>query len=351
MKVGVVGATGVVGTEVLKTLSQRRFPVSELVAFASPRSEGKEIPFQDQVCRVRKLKPGCFEGLDFVFSDVSDELSQEWLPQAAEAGAWSIDNSAAFRMDEDISIIVPEVNGRLLEAKLKGGRELTARDRIVAGPNCSTAQLVVVLRPLLDDWGLKRVFVATYQSTSGGGAAAVQELKDQTRAVLDGQEFQPSAFPYQIAFNCIPQIGSFQENGSTSEEQKMLEETRKILGVPDLPFSATCVRVPTLSCHSEAVNLQLESSFQLDEVRKCLQKAPGVIVQDDPQKAIYPMGQTSSGSVVESGAGRDAVYVGRLREDVSAENGLNLWLVSDNLRKGAALNAVQIAEVILEYQS
>jgi aspartate-semialdehyde dehydrogenase len=350
LKVAVVGATGAVGRELLSILEARQFPVRELLLFASPRSEGKGISWNEKNHRCRTLKPGCFEGVQIAFFDASDEVSKKWVPQAAEAGAWVVDNSGAFRLDEDIFLLVPEVNGDLLTSRLKSrpARELGIRERILAGPNCAAAPLVMALKPIRDQWGIKRVVVSTYQSTSGAGTAAMQELSTQTVGMFNQNPGTAKAFTHQIAFNCIPHIGSFKVDGNTSEEQKIIAETRKMLDLPGLKISATAVRVPTFSCHAESVNVECEKPFDLVMVRKALESQPGIILQDDPQKNIYPLGMAFDDDVVESATGRDAVYVGRVRQDTSVESGLNFWVVTDNLRKGAALNAVQLGEALLK---
>jgi aspartate-semialdehyde dehydrogenase len=348
-KVAVVGATGAVGKELLSILRDRKFPIKELVPFASARSEGKQVEFGGRSYGCQTLKKGCFEGVDIAFFDASDAISKEWVPHAAESGAWVVDNSATFRMDDDVLLLVPEVNGALLEARLKNGaKNLSPRERILTGPNCSTVQMVMALKPLRDHWGIQRVVVSTYQSTSGAGAAAMEELSAQLRDVLGGKPAAPKAFTHQIAFNCIPHIGGFKDDAYTSEEHKMMAESRKILGLPGLRLSATAVRVPTLSSHSESINVECERPIDLEKYRSVLSSMPGVIVQDEPKKNVYPMSMTHAGDVVEAASGRDAVYVGRIRKDPPLDNGLNLWVVSDNLRKGAALNAVQIGEMVLK---
>ncbi|MBY0469728.1 aspartate-semialdehyde dehydrogenase [bacterium] len=343
LKVAVVGVTGAVGREMLAVMEGRKFPVQDFVGFASARSEGKNIRLNDKTYRCQSLKKGCFEGVDLAFFDASDSISNEWVPEALNAGAWVVDNSSAHRMKPDVPLIVPEVNGHALEKSLK----TSPSSRLVAGPNCSVAQLVVALKPLHEKWGIKRVVVSTYQSTSGAGTAAMDELSRQTVAMFNQGSIEPKFFPHQIAFNCIPQIGSFKENGNTSEENKMIEEARKLLEIPGLKISVTAVRVPTFSCHAESVNVEFEKSLTPEEAREVLNSADGIQVLDDPSKNIYPMGFTHSGGSVEAATGRDAVYVGRIRRDESTENGLNFWVVSDNLRKGAALNAIQIGEVLL----
>jgi aspartate-semialdehyde dehydrogenase len=308
---------------------------------------GREVHFGGRGIACQVMKPGCFDGVDFAFFDASDAVSKEWIPQAAASGAWAIDNSATFRLESDVLLLVPEVNGHLLQKKLQTGN-LQPRDRILTGPNCSTVQMVVALKPIHDRWGLKRVVVSTYQSTSGAGLAATEELRAQLSGELGhGAKVAPKAFAHQIAFNVIPHIGGFKDDGYTSEEQKIVEESRKILGLPGLRVSATAARVPTLAGHAESVNVECERPFEIEEVRAALRAQPGVILQDEPARAIYPMNATSPGDLVEAAGGRDAVYVGRVRRDPSLDNALNLWVVSDNLRKGAALNAVQIGEAVL----
>jgi aspartate-semialdehyde dehydrogenase len=340
-RVAVVGATGAVGQVLLSILQERGFPVSELLLFASKRSQGKEIIWQEQLIPCRVLEPHCFNGVDFAFFDASDAVSKEWVPQAAQAGAWVIDNSATFRMHEDVLLLVPEVNGFLLHEKIQrfAQNAMHSKDRIVSGPNCSTVQMVLVLKVLEEFWGLKRVIVSTYQSTSGAGAEAVNELRQQTQDDLRGHSLTSHVFHYPIAFNCIPQIGEFQSNGYTSEECKMITESRKILRKSDLKITATAIRVPSILSHAESINVELEKSFDLSEIRKKFSEQEGILVLDDTSKNLYPMAIQARG--------QDAVYVGRIRRDESAENSLNLWVVSDNLRKGAALNAVQIGEEIL----
>ncbi len=350
LKIAIIGATGAVGKELIGVLESRKFPVRELIPFASSRSTGKSISWNGKTVRCKTLEKGCFDGVQIAFFDASDAVSKEWVPQAAEAGAWVVDNSATFRLEKDILLVVPEVNGNLLEAHLnsKPIQKFSPRERIIAGPNCSTVQMVMALKPLMDRWGLKRVIASTYQSTSGAGTSAVQELSLQTVALFNQNTLVSKEFTHQIAFNCIPHIGGFKEDGSTSEELKMVDESRKLLGLPNLKVSATAVRVPTFSCHGESLNVEFERPFQLEDVRVALTAQPGVILQDDPKRNIYPLGMTSGNDPVECATGRDAVYVGRVRRDPSVENGLNLWVVSDNLRKGAALNAVQMGEILLK---
>lgn len=346
LKIAVVGATGAVGKQLISILEQRKFPLAELVPFASERSQGKRISLSGKEYGCRVLEKGCFEGIDLAFFDASDAVSRDWVPEATAAGVWVVDNSATFRMEKDVLLAVPEVNGDLLDAHLSKS-SFTARDRMISGPNCSTVQLVVALKPIHAKWGLKRVIVSTYQSASGAGAAAMDELSDQVAGVLNGKSVPSQAFKHQLAFNCIPQIGGFKDDGYTSEEQKIMEESRKLLRLPNLKITATAVRVPTFSCHGESVHVECEQTPSVEAVREALRAQPGIILQDEPSRFVYPMGMAGEQSAVESATGRDAVYVGRIRKDPSVDNGLNLWVVSDNLRKGAALNAVQIGEVIV----
>ncbi|MBI2711265.1 MAG: aspartate-semialdehyde dehydrogenase [Bdellovibrio sp.] len=348
LKVAVVGATGAVGHELLLSLKKRNFPVNDLVLFASSRSEGKKVEWGGKTYSCQVLRKGCFDGVDLAFFDASDAISKEWVPQAAESGAWVVDNSAAFRMEKDIPLVVPEVNGSLVGAKLKSLKQVQPRDRIFTGPNCSAAPLSVALKPIRDLWGIRRVVVSTYQSTSGAGTLAMAELTDQTQAVLNGSPARSSIFPHRIAFNCIPHIGGFKEDGYTGEEHKIVEETQKMLDLPDLKISVTAVRVPTLSCHALTVNVECEKQVNPDHLREVFSKSAGVILQDRPQDKIYPMGMTFEGDPVEGASGNDAVYIGRIRRDPTLGSGLNLWIVADNLRKGAALNAIQVAEVLLK---
>ena len=355
LTIAVVGATGAVGREFFSILKQRDYHlagqrVERVLAFASPRSEGMKISLEgmssyaleETVCQV--LKPGCFQGVDYAFFDASDAVSKEWVPEAARNGAWVIDSSGYFRMDPEVVLGVPEVNGDAIVAQAARG------SRIFAGPNCSTVQLVVALKPIADRWGLKRVVMSSYQSVSGAGLLASAELKEQTATKLGFIEKklhkEKPVFPHEIAFNCIPQIGSFITEGDdadyTSEESKIMAESRKILALPHLKISATAIRVPTLSSHSESVNIETERDFEIPDVRAALAEHPGIRVIDNPVQKQYPLNTLASGC--------DTVDVGRIRRDFSVEKGLNLWIVSDNLRKGAALNALQIAECVIHYR-
>ena len=334
VKVAVAGATGAVGREMLKVLEDRDFPVSELLPLASERSEGQKLEFRNEDLTVRRLKPESFEGVDIALFSPGSSVSREFAPYAARAGAVVVDNSSAFRMDADVPLVVPEVNPKAVELAVgPGGR------RIIANPNCSTIQLVVVLKPLHDAAGLDRVVVSTYQSVSGAGQKGIDELEQQSRALFNLAEITPKKFPHRIAFNLLPEIGPTGSNGYTEEEMKMVNETRKIMGLRDLRVAATCVRVPVFYCHSEAANLTFREDLTPDRAREVLRTAPGVKVLDDMSQHVYPMPLL--------GAGADDTLVGRIRKDLSQDRALSLFIVSDNLRKGAATNAVQIAELLL----
>jgi aspartate-semialdehyde dehydrogenase len=331
-RVAVVGATGAVGNEMLEILADRKFPVDEVVALASERSVGKEVSFGDErTLTVRDLATFDFEGFDIALSSPGAKVSAIYAPKAAAAGCVVIDNTSHFRMDPEIPLVVPEVNREALEG---------FRNRnIIANPNCSTIQMVVALKPLHDIARIKRVVVATYQSVSGGGRKAMDELFEHTKSIYMNERKDAVVFPKSIAFNVIPQIDVFMEDGSTKEEWKMVVETKKILD-PMIEVSATCVRVPVFVGHSEAVNVEFESEIELEEAREALMEAEGVLVVDDPQRGEYV---TPLECVGEYG-----VFVSRLRRDPTVPYGLSMWVVADNLRKGAALNAVQIAEAMVE---
>lgn len=332
LKVGVVGATGMVGTSFMQTLEQRKFPVAELRPFASDSSVGKKIKLQGKEYSVQSLKPGCFEGLDLVFFSSGDDISKEWAPQAVQSGAWAVDNSAAFRMDPNISLVVPEVNGDLLDG--------AKSPQIIANPNCSTIQLVVALKPLQEKFGLKDVRVSSYQAVSGAGQAAHDELLAQSAGYQQNPKPTPQMFPHPIVYNCIPQIGSFNDQGYSSEEMKIMNETRKILRAPDLRVSAFTIRVPVLNSHAETAWVTLEKSANREQVVAALAAGEGIVVQDDPKNSVYPMQNTVSG--------QDPVYIGRIHQDLGDPNTFLMWIVSDNIRKGAALNGMQIAERIFD---
>jgi aspartate-semialdehyde dehydrogenase len=329
--IAIVGATGAVGEQLREVLEDRDFPVGELRLLASERSAGQYLPFQSRQIRVGILKEDSFKDIDIALFSAGGTVSAKFVPAAVTAGAVVVDNTAFFRMEPDIPLVVPEVNPKEI-AKYKNRG-------IVANPNCSTIQMVVALKPIHDAARIKRVVVSTYQSVSGAGRMAMEELSQQVAALFNGRELKKEKFPHQIAFNCIPHIDVFMENGYTKEEWKMIEETRKILGEPNLPVTATTVRVPVFLSHSESVNVETLVKLSAAETKRILREAPGVIVVDEPENNIYPTPIDASG--------KDATYVGRIREDDSIANGLNLWVVSDNLRKGAALNAVQIAEILV----
>ncbi len=336
--VAVAGATGAVGQEFLKVLHDVDFPASKVVALASTRSAGKTVDFEGcgdvpaGKLTVQEMTPESFEGVDIALFSAGAGVSKQMRDAVVAAGAVMIDNSSAFRMDEDVPLVVPEVNPQ----------DVQWHSGAIANPNCSTIQMVVALKPLYDLSRIKRVVVSTYQAASGAGAPAMAELYDQTRDFLDGKsddELVVSAFQHRIAFNCIPHIDVFLDDGSTKEEWKMVVETKKILGDDDLDVFATCVRVPVLRCHGEAINVEFEGEVSVDEARRALEEAPGVVVMDDPSNNEYPM----PGLLATT----DGTYVGRLRKDPSVEHGLAFWDVADQIRKGAALNAVQIAQLLL----
>jgi aspartate-semialdehyde dehydrogenase len=330
-KIAVAGATGNVGREMLNILSERGFPVDEVVALASARSQGTEVSFGDKTLKVKNLENYDFSDTDICLMSAGGAVSLKWSPKIAAQGCVVIDNSSAWRYDQDVPLIVPEVNPDAITQ--------FSKRNIIANPNCSTAQLVVALKPLHDRATIRRVVVATYQSVSGAGKDAMDELWHQTKGkYVPGQEVEPKKFPKQIAFNCIPHIDVFMEDGYTKEEWKMLAETKKILD-PKIKVSATCVRVPVFVGHAEAVNIEFEKSITVEEARAILREAPGIVVVDkrEPGGYVTPV----------DAAGEFATYVSRIREDATVENGLALWIVSDNLLKGAALNAVQIAETLI----
>jgi aspartate-semialdehyde dehydrogenase len=329
-KVAVVGATGNVGREMLNILEEREFPADEVVAIASRKSIGTEVSFGNTTLKVKALEHYDFSDVDICLMSAGGAVSKEWSPKIAAAGAIVIDNSSAWRYDSDVPLIVPEVNADAVTGFRK--------KNIIANPNCSTAQLVVALKPLHDKAKIKRVVVATYQSVSGAGKEAMEELFSQTKAVFQIDEIAPKKFSKRIAFNVIPHIDVFQDDGYTREEWKMVVETKKILD-PKIKLTATCVRVPVFVSHSEAVNIEFEEPITADEAREVLRKAPGCLVIDKRENGGYVTPYEA--------AGEDATYISRIREDGTVENGLSMWVVSDNLRKGAALNAVQIAECLV----
>lgn len=329
--VAILGATGAVGKESLEILEERNFPLAALRLFASKRSAGEVMTCQGKEWTVEELtESSSFAGVDFAFISATDAISKEYGPRLGAAGVVVIDDSGVFRMDPQVPLVVPEVNAAALQSLPRG---------IVSIPNCTTTPLVMALKPLHDAVGVKRVVVTTFQSVSGTGAAAMDELMDQTRALMAFRDVKAEVYPYQIAFNLLPHIGSFSEGGDCSEEIKIVRETRKILDAPQLRVTSTTVRVPVLRCHSESINVELEKPLSPNDARAALAAMPGVLVYDDPLKKLYPMPLDATG--------KDEVYVGRIREDASVTNGLNIWVVSDNLRKGAALNTVQIAECLV----
>ena len=330
MNVAIVGASGAVGQELLKILQEKKFPLENLYLFGSERSVGKEYEFKGKKIKVQLLKHGDdFKGIRFVFVSAGASVSKEFATDITKFGAIMIDNSSAFRMEQDVPLVVPEVNPE--DAKF-------CPRRIIANPNCTTIQLVVALKALEDISHIKKVHVSTYQAASGAGAAAMQELETQCRQVLDGKEVTVEKFPYQLAFNMIPQVDVFTENGYTKEEMKMYNETRKIMH-SDIQISATCVRVPSLRAHSESVWVETEKPISIKDAMRAFDNAQGVVLVDDVENKKYPMPLFV--------AGEDPVYVGRVRQDLTNKNGLSFWCVSDQIRKGAALNAVQIAQYLI----
>lgn len=331
-KVAVVGATGAVGRIMCQLLAERNLPAESFVFVASSRSAGRTLQFKGNSYIIQELRPDVFRGCDLVISTTPDDTAEKYLPAAVAAGATVIDESGFWRMKPDVALVIPEVNP---EAALNA-------KGIIASPNCSTTQMVVALKPLHDAARVKRVVVSSYQAVSGVGLQGTVELMDGTRAHLAGENYNYTAFSHPIAFNAIPQIGSFKEEGYTSEELKMVYETRKILSAPEMQICPTCVRVPVANCHSETILVETERPVSPDEARELFAAFPGIVVVDDPARKIYPMPFDCTG--------RDEVFVGRIRRDLSSSNGLSFWCVSDNLRKGAATNAVQIAELLASHR-
>ena len=331
LRVAVVGATGAVGSTMLKVMGERRFAADEVVPLASERSAGKQVPYRDGELAVRRLADDAIDGFDIALFSAGGGVSREWAPKFKDAGCVVVDNSSAWRMEPHVPLVVAEVNGDALQS----------HQGIVANPNCSTMQMVMALKPILDAVGIERVIVSTYQSTSGTGQKAVAELRSQAEAVLGERDTEASVYPHQIAFNVLPQVETFKDGDDyTTEERKMMAETRKILGEQSIAISATCVRVPVYNAHSESVNVQTREDLSPERCREILGAFPGVVVVDDPSAGRYPMPIDA--------AGHDEVFVGRIRRDPSHERCLNLWIVGDNLRKGAATNAVQVAEQLVE---
>lgn len=331
LKIGVVGATGMVGQVFMNLLEERQFPLSELKPFASESSLGKKVKCQGKEWTCEVLKPKCFDGLDIVFFSSGDDISKEWAPEAVKSGAYAIDNSAAFRMNPEMALVVPEVNGDLVKSM--------NRPQIIANPNCSTIQLVVALKPLQEKFGIEEVRVSSYQAASGAGLAAYEELLAQA-ADYKNPNPKPVNFVHPILFNVIPQIGSFDDEGFTSEEKKIQNETKKILRQPNLKVSAIAVRVPVLNAHSESVWVTLNKEISREEIVKSFTDVEGLVVQDEPKKSVYPMPRDISG--------KDPVYVGRIHRDTENKKLWLMWVVSDNIKKGAALNGIQIADLLIQ---
>ena len=329
LNVAVCGATGAVGREMLKTLAERRFPCASITALASARSAGTRVPFGDDEITVKELTKDSFKGIDLAIFSAGGSVSTEFAPHAVAAGCVVVDNSSAWRMDERCPLVIPEVNPEDLEK----------HNGIIANPNCSTIQMLVALKPLHDAANIKRIVVTTMQAVSGTGKKGIDELETQVRRLFNMQDIEPKAYPHQIAFNCLPHIDVFQANDYTKEEMKMVNETHKMLD-KNIRVTATCVRVPVFFGHSESVNIETEKKLTAAEARVILSQAPGIQVVDNPRANLYPLAVDA--------AGEDDVFVGRIRKDESCENALNLWIVADNVRKGAALNAVQIAEELMK---
>jgi aspartate-semialdehyde dehydrogenase len=331
--VAIVGATGVVGRRMIAILEDRKFPVAEMTLLASSRSAGSTLEYKGEPIQIRELKEDSFKGIDMALFSAGGSVSQKFADFAIKANCIVIDNSSAFRMQDDVPLIVPEVNPD----------DIGENPTIIANPNCSTIQMVVALSPIHRKYKIRRIVVSTYQSVSGSGHKAIEELLDQTRSVLNETEVQKNVYPHQIAFNCLPHIDVFLENGYTKEEMKMVNETRKILGDNTIEISPTTVRMPVFYSHSEAVNVETEKPLSAQEIKALLGDSPGIEVVDNPQENRYPLAVDAEGL--------DPVFVGRIREDLSSRNAINLWIVADNLRKGAALNAVQIAELLISRQN
>ncbi|WNS77227.1 aspartate-semialdehyde dehydrogenase [Bacillus sp. DTU_2020_1000418_1_SI_GHA_SEK_038] len=336
--VAVLGATGAVGQQMLDTLEKKNFPIEKLTLLSSARSAGKKVHYKGEELTVQEATPESFAGVDIALFSAGGSVSKEMAAHAVSHGAIVVDNTSAFRMDEDVPLVVPEVNEQ----------DLHNHKGIIANPNCSTIQMVVALEPVRQKYGLNKVIVSTYQAVSGSGAAAVEELNEQTKAIINGESFEPAILPvksdkkhYQIAFNAIPQIDKFTENGFTFEEMKMINETKKIMNLPELQVAATCVRLPVATGHSESLYFEVnEEGVSSQEIKELLKDSPGVILQDDPDNQIYPMPADC--------VGKSDVFVGRIRKDLDHPTGFHMWVVSDNLLKGAAWNSVQIAESLVK---
>ncbi len=332
VNVAVAGATGAVGNQMIACLEERDFPLNSIRFLASHRSVGRKLRFKGDEIAVEELKADSFKGVDIAIFSAGGGTSEKFAPLAAADGCVVVDNSSAWRMDPDVPLIVPEVNPHAIEGYKKKG--------IIANPNCSTIQMVVALHPIQKAAGIRRIVVSTYQAVSGTGKKAIDELFDQTRSMLNFLDYEERVYPHRIAFNCLPHIDVFLDSGYTKEEMKMVNETRKIFGDDTIGVTATTVRVPVFYSHSESINIETRSPVSADEVRKMLESSPGIKVMDDPKNNVYPL--------ATDGAGRDETFVGRIRDDESIENGINMWVVADNIRKGAATNAVQIAELLAE---
>ena len=338
LHVAVVGATGAVGQQMIKTLEKRDFPIKQLTLLSSSRSAGTKIMYKSQEITVQEAKPESFEGVDIALFSAGGSISLQFAPEAVKRGAIVVDNTSAYRMDENVPLVVPEVNEN----------DLNEHKGIIANPNCSTIQMVAALEPIRRAYGLNKVIVSTYQAVSGSGAAAIEELQTQTQELLNGEEINPQVLPvksdkkhYQIAFNAIPQIDKFQENGYTYEEMKMINETKKIMHMPELPVAATCVRIPVVTGHSESLYIEVdEAGVSADNIKALMKDAPGVVLEDDIDNQVYPMPAQS--------VGKNEVFVGRIRKDLDNDKGFHMWVVSDNLLKGAAWNSVQIAESLIK---
>ncbi|MFJ8243924.1 aspartate-semialdehyde dehydrogenase [Peribacillus asahii] len=338
LHIAVVGATGAVGQQMISTLEKRNLPIKKITFLSSARSAGAKLSFKGEEVIVQEAKPESFEGIDIALFSAGGSVSKELAPEAVKRGAIVVDNTSAFRMDENVPLVVPEVNEE----------DLKKHNGIIANPNCSTIQMVVALEPIRQAYGLSKVLVSTYQAVSGAGAAAIAEMKDQARDLLDNKEIEPKILPvggdkkhYQIAFNVIPQIDKFQDNGFTFEEMKMINETKKIMHMPELAVAATCVRLPVETGHSESVYIEVDQAdVTVDQIKDLLSSAPGVVLEDNPSEQIYPMPAAA--------VGKNDVFVGRIRKDLDEDKGFHLWVVSDNLLKGAAWNSVQIAESLLK---
>ncbi|WP_042348847.1 aspartate-semialdehyde dehydrogenase [Bacillus massiliigorillae] len=340
LNVAVVGATGAVGQQMMETLEKRNFPIKNITLLSSARSAGTVLKFNGEEIVVQEAKPESFEGIDIALFSAGGSVSLELAPEAAKRGAIVVDNTSAFRMAENVPLVVPEVNEE----------DLKQHKGIIANPNCSTIQMVAALEPIRKAYGLNKLIVSTYQAVSGSGAAAISELQEQTQSLLNGEEINPQVLPvkgdekhYQIAFNVIPQIDKFQENGYTYEEMKMINETKKIMHMPELPVAATCVRIPVVTGHSESLYFEVnEPGVSAADIKELMKTAPGIVLQDEPEAQVYPMPADC--------VGKNDVFVGRIRKDLDEDKGFHMWVVSDNLLKGAAWNSVQIAESLIKLE-